>query len=755
MKLKLQIKNRMNQLSQLIATFLALFTMVMSPVALGAEAQKLSKLKVEGYLAQMGLNKQITLGEFYQKNKNLFPPRIQKQIEPLFTNYKNQMMPQFELVTSKGPQGTDVQTLRVSQNGELMNIQLFGEKEKFAKFQNTNLTEIDVIHFDDMFTRITQGDEKYRIQTAKAIKTTTSKIKKMTGYPELEASVWKKMSQTERAAYLVNLRLMWNDARRVLNELDKKTKKPTKTSLLDQQVEKWDALMSFLNQPAQAAGQAPQTKIAAGKTLATVTSEGGTTASISSDNCIVAGYVSRYSGGKCGADDRYLSYSDRVKNEIVYTANTKCTESHGSGSIACNPYVYGTPGGNPVCVSTKEASFQIATHANGPCDTVSPLGSSDNLVKEDLKNGNRYSDTNMSLSEEQLKQKYKDEQKNNPAYVENFINGMLQFNKKNNPIDFSKPLTDESIQAIKNIKDVFDKDIITARISCEKAAANKKNEKNFWGACDQLHRRHLFIANYIENGHPGCPDGQKTVNPDTLKCQCGKGQEALPGSSCSTVGTSPSNPPASVPAESNKPAAAACSEPPTSKDCQCPNGAAPTVSIKGEEGSHSEGAEVLTCSQAFGGAQPKSECGLGCQLLKGLKVALPFVIGGVAIYALYRLMKPKVPTLNSAADSCPNGSRLPCSQACAAPFVAQADSKCGCADCPPGQTLRDVSACTCSTSSSTESTQYTCWDGVTKVSDLTLCPAQNYTCWDGSKVTNVLNCPEKPNTTSVPIKVDK
>ena len=79
---------------------LACLTMVFTPVAMGQEAKRVSKAKMQTAIDMLGLNRQMTVGEFYQKNKYLFPPRIQKQIEPMMTAFKNQMMPTFEVLSS-------------------------------------------------------------------------------------------------------------------------------------------------------------------------------------------------------------------------------------------------------------------------------------------------------------------------------------------------------------------------------------------------------------------------------------------------------------------------------------------------------------------------------------------------------------------------------------------------------------------------------------------------------------------------------
>ena len=145
-----------------IMVWTSTLTMLASPVAMGQEAERVSKKQMQAVMDYLGLNKQMTLGEFYKKNKHLYPERIQKDIEPLFMSFKNQLMPTVEVLSSKNSAGEEVATLRLTQGKELISLQWYGQKEKMLKFQNTNLSEIDVINFNDMFTRVIAGDETFR-----------------------------------------------------------------------------------------------------------------------------------------------------------------------------------------------------------------------------------------------------------------------------------------------------------------------------------------------------------------------------------------------------------------------------------------------------------------------------------------------------------------------------------------------------------------------------------------------------------------
>ncbi len=749
-----------------IASFGALFTMVMAPVAQGAQVENFSKVQMQNVLDQMGLNKQITIGEFYNKNKHLFPARIQKEIEPMMMNNKNQMMPQVEIVMAKGSDGRDVPNMRFTQGNELLNVQWFGEENKYVKFQNTNLTEVDLANFNDVFTRVTNGDERIRKQFTPEVSQ-----KDVGTYPSITNETWKAMSQKNRMAYVMNMRLLWNDARKVLIENDKLKNKGRKTSALDVNLEKLDNFFAMIGQ-VEAAGRQVKDKVPSSSipkgTAPTVKANAGSSAFVSGANCIVAGYVSKYSANKCGIENMKDSYKDSsgAIDPLVDSANKSC----GGSQIACNPYVYGTPGGKAICVSTSDPSFQVATHYDGPCDLQSRLGSNATILKEDIKNGERYGSGNI-LSKEELEKKFKEEQKSNPKLVEDYLNGLIAYNKSAG-IDFTKPLTDDSLRAILNIKSAFDNDIGKARESCKIAAGNKTNEKNFWGACDQLHRRYLNVAQFLQDT-PGCKDGTKTINPDTLKCICPTPlPEALPGTSC---GVTPpicpapaptpivvTPPPVCVPGPVTPPVDPKPPAPPKENcekygeiglndQCKCPNGAAPALEV-----GDGDGPSVYKCVPKKSGADRDKDhdkdCGFLCktgQFLKNNGLLIALGIG--TTFAAWKLLTPKKVKTNPAKDVCPDGTTNggSCVQACGIKVWNASAGACTCAECPAGQSA-NATTCVCSTGAVTPpSGMITCPDGVNQAASLEACPARTIKCWDGSTVqgTSDLNCPEKPSAT--------
>ncbi len=761
----MNLKNRCQKITKWILTFASVFTMVMLPVAHGEAAQKdhaeISKAQVQNAITQLGLNKSMTLGEFYKKNKDLYPQRIQAQLEKFIKNNSDYVMPLFELTTVKSSDGQETPTLRISKDGELVNIQVYGQADKYLKFNNTNLTQVDIVNFNDMFLKLTNNDANLRKQVVKSEAPST----KFNGYPQVSKEIWSKMSTKDKAEYLLNMRWLWSDAQKVLILQDKKNQKTT-----SQFEYFWNAI--FNKSEAQSAGVKPAGK----RVRQDVKKDSGTTAEASSENCLVAGYVSSYTNGSCGVKALQDSYKDDsgVVNPAVSKAQAQCQP----GQIACNPFVYGMPGGNAICVSTSSPKFQIATHADGPCDTASPLGQKVDFLNKDLKNKDRYSAENLSKNSDQLAEEYKKQQAANSSYVENYLKGFLGAG-----VDLSKELDSTVLDQIVNIKKAFDNDIQKAKDSCLAAASsNKYNEKNFWGACDQLQRRFLFVAEFLKE-KPGCKDGG-TINSSTLKCTCAdpKQTEVNPGAKC------PVKEPSSTDSTVQKcPQGMSDDSTGGELQCLCTNGAAgnwkledtkvsgfdvkkscaksavtsgdstpmkPGDKCDGTIVKNDNGAEACVAKPTDSKTKPKKDDGFFGSFSGFFQKALPWIVGGVAVWAMYTLWAPKKPQIKSPGDACPanstptGNSAAPCSQTCTAP-LSNVNGTCMCPSCPTGQTLTNLSTCVCSTNTTTP-TQTTCADGVTKVTPPATCPVTaQFKCWDGTYVVNAINCPEKPPTQKI------
>ncbi len=730
-KLKVQLK--------WLTTWLSVATLVMSPVALGKEAEKISKQQVISAIKQMGLDKRITVGEFFENTKDLYPERIRSQIEPVVKLYKNVMMPKFEVTTAKGANGIEIPTVRISQNGQILNLQIFGEEDKFVKFQNTNLSEVDIINFNDMFERIIAGDDVLRKQTE--VKTAPVS-KAFIQYPVITENFWNAMTPTERANYMINLRLLWNDSKKVLSELDKEKKsgKSKKTSAVEKDMFLLDTYLSMMVSPAEAQ---PRVDTLSRKTVSKdsrTTQVKDAAKTVTSDECLVAGYVTTYSSRVCERKNLIKRYDN-------FTIVGKAMQECGADSIACNPIVFGTPNGKAICLDPKDPSFQKATHYSGPCETINGtgenrLGTNIQFLKDPTKTQGRYSEGpngNVNKTTAELEADAKKFQEPSFAQTQSFLEGILKFDGKN--LYTNGAIDPTTLIEIVKIKNQFDDDIATATASCKKSSDLRKNhEKNFWEACDQLQRRYLFVAEFFQTK---CPTGS-TIDKGTLMCPCAGAPPVTPGSACKPAET----PPQQQPPPATKPPETPPVKPPVKvpQNGECPEGTVEKIT-KGEKGSDAEGAEQITCVPfKDSGKEPRS---IWDKILKGALKVAPFAFAGLAIFAMYKLFKPKKVALNPAGDFCPNGAIPPCAPECPIKSEVRINGNCMCAGCPPGQIITDKASCTCGTGSNTggggTGAQVTCWDN-SQAADQASCPKQKYPCWDGSQVENALNCPEKPPT---------
>jgi hypothetical protein len=675
---------------------MSLATMIFSPVALGKQAQvnqeQMTKAQLEQIVQELGLTKSMTFGEFYKKNKEYYPPRVQKMVEQLLVKFKDEPMPQFVVGSTQNSKGEAIATLRVNGKDQLSNLQFLGEPNKFVKFDNTNLTQEDIANFDDMFAKLYMGDASHRkgygdaLTSPKTMKKTTANTTakvvpptKFSGLPKITKELWQKMTPIQRAQFMMNMRMLWSGAQDVL---DAKGTKGKKTSSL----EKWNMFISMFDE-----AQAADTK------------------------CVVAGYIGTYGAGK----------------RCNYPTGAKVAGCN----FPCNPTIYGFDGsGKQFCLASSN-ELQTATHYNKGCDAKMPLTSVELPLpavsaKQDA---SRY----QGILEANKAKALQDPaaMANTKKYLESMLSGSPEmrdaFQKGN--------ITAELLAKLQEIQTQFDSTITAARNDCAAAAGEAQYDKNFWGACDQLHKRFLFVAAFLEK-NPGCKGGGK-VDETTLTCSCPSGSGVAPGSACAvtpvtpTPGTSDTVTPTPGPTPDTN--AGQCDPKCSGKEiCQKTAG-------------DGDGAEVWECkgSGGDGDGKDKDKPGFFSKLWSGVKKIAPWVLGGVALYAAWKIFfKVKKPALKPAADACPNGTIPPCGSTCAAPQAMLSSGVCGCPACPPGQTMTNASSCLCENTATT-TTLYVCADGVTQVSDLANCPSTaNYSCWDGSTVSNPINCPEQPAT---------
>lgn len=663
----------------------SVLTMIFSPVALGLQSEDNLKKQIEAFMTETQLNKRVTYKEFWEKTKHLYSGQVYADVERYLMQAPNELMPEFSLKESVSSTGDKIPTLTISEKGKSYQMQIFGEKAKFAKFNNVVLTENDMMLITPAMKRLMASDIKIKKTHDKnIIKANQSKF---SGTPKITREMWKKLSPLERARFMMNMRLLHSgaqdvlDAKETLNNKKFDSKKGKKTSALDTTLDKWNNFFALLNGEAEAV------------TVGT--------------KCVVAGYIGTYGSDK----------------KCKYPAGAKTTGC----SFPCNPTIYGFgDGGKQFCLS-NETELQTATHFNKGCDAKMPLTNVE-LPLPQSANARKDSSRYQGILEANKAAALRD-----PSVMENtkkYLDSMLQGTPDLREAFANGNITEDLLKKLQEIQTQFDSTITAARNDCAAAAVEKDQyDKNFWGACDQLHKRFLFVAEFLTK-KPGCPDN-KSVNPETLKCPCDGGPEALPGAKCSVVAPLPTEDQGAVSGTTEV----------SEEGLQCTNG---TVEKEGS----------CVCEN---GKEPQGEdkkCGSGFNWKPWLIGA--GIIGGAALlFFLLKKKKKDKPTTPTPPQGCtnvcaPNTTQNPTTCACdpvvqeptcQAPKVLN-NGVCACPTanaCTPGQQVYNLNTCQCDTVAQPG----ICPDGTTQYftpPGPSTCPAPTI-CQNGTQVYPPNTCP--------------
>lgn len=212
------------------AAHVAWTTMAFSPVAMGAAAEKVSKQQLQQYFQELGVNKSMTIGEFWEKTRASYPGYLYKEYEEFAKRNKNVAMPELTISSAKATDGSEIPVVTYTMGGKSHTIQIFGEKNKAVRFDNVTLSEADVARPTEAFKRIQANDLRVRkevdllkkkkmVDTANDIKRYNAFKKdfaRFDGFPRVTPALWKSMTPEKRANYMVRMRLLWLSARKVL-----------------------------------------------------------------------------------------------------------------------------------------------------------------------------------------------------------------------------------------------------------------------------------------------------------------------------------------------------------------------------------------------------------------------------------------------------------------------------------------------------------------------------------------------------------
>ncbi|WP_413291478.1 hypothetical protein [Bdellovibrio sp. HCB337] len=350
-------------LAKSCAVAVATFSMVIAPVAQGANAKavaqvaakpkvmkpsdhynfNMTKSKMLEYLKFSGLSgkKRITVGEFWSKMRPYYPKTLQKGMDRWVMLNRNDFMPQFEATTYKDSEGKEHIRLLISKDGQTVTASFNPESNsKFVKVNNTYLTRNDMLYHDQALAKVAHGDKGIKNQLLKAQK---KPLKKSV---VLSFAEFNRLAPKQKAEYMVRLRYVAENAERV-----KKVFGAVKTSENETSKEEF-FVQWFLGVEAEAADRVRGAGIG--------------------DGCIVNGFLSQYGENfSCGGR---TTGREHLETQIEKYSAKGCS----SGTLPCNPYVYGfktggTPG-RPYCVSTANVSGSIRDATSKFCPGQSPLG---------------------------------------------------------------------------------------------------------------------------------------------------------------------------------------------------------------------------------------------------------------------------------------------------------------------------------------------------------------------------------------------
>ncbi len=329
--------------ARLFIATISMVSFVFQPLAYGQTQENWAAEALKKYVKQnqkMGQN--MTVKEFWEKNKRSLHPEWQKQFFPSVNIQKDERLPQMEVITIKGPNGNDTARLLVTlANNKTISIEFLGGQEKYVRINNQAISYNDFYYGNGMYEKMIEDS---------VVKQESTRVKELALKSSIVPSyqLFVKMTSRERAEYFLNVRHVLQAAGEVNNRAFESSNKEESASFIDLVLEKAYAA----NVPKNWVGK----------------------------KCIVGGYVGNYTRDK---DGTYCDHTQALKNFAGMNALNNLTQNNtskssydnscGTGSLRCQPFVYGFERGHGqtcVKIDRRAASYQQATRT---CDKASPL----------------------------------------------------------------------------------------------------------------------------------------------------------------------------------------------------------------------------------------------------------------------------------------------------------------------------------------------------------------------------------------------
>ncbi len=331
------------------AVSIAVFTMVISPIAQGAKAKgqvstagynyNVNKKSIQEFLKYSGLSKKhLTVGEFHAKMRPFYPKTLRGEMDQWVQMNRNEIMPEVEASTYKDSEGKERVRLLIANEGQTVTVSYNPDSNaKFVKVNNVTLTKDDMKFHEQAIRKIILGDKGIQATVTRAPEVGRLNKSVALGYEEFN-----RLNPRQRAEYLVRLRYVMEDAEQVL---EKYYGPQSRNEVNHDFFVQW----LFLGEEAVAKGTK---EIRAAKP---------------GDPCIVSGYLAVYGNDySCGGTGPGRA---KLIEEMNKYGGGRCT----NGTVSCNPLVYGyQSSGFAICVKNGR-NQEIQNSTSQSCPKQSPL----------------------------------------------------------------------------------------------------------------------------------------------------------------------------------------------------------------------------------------------------------------------------------------------------------------------------------------------------------------------------------------------
>lgn len=314
------------------AAGVSIATMCISPLAQGAAAAS-QKEMIGQYLKETGLTtKKMTVGEYWRMVRHVYPAKLQIQMDEWVRLNRNELMPSIEATSFKGSDGKEQVRLTLTKDGQSSTLTFTGNEDAPLKFNGVAFTKKEILNYN-AFNDVARKLQKEDPTIGKSLK--TGKLGVVSKNSVLSWNEYKQLTPRQRAEYMVRMRT-------ALEAADKVLQVRNKYRASYEPENKYEFALQVLLGDAAFAG------------------------SLTGQNCIIAGYISKYGkDDSCGSERKGVSLNADLRGQMS-ARKASCS----GNQVACNPLVYGfKQGGASYCVPQSEVRYATAY-----CNRQSPLG---------------------------------------------------------------------------------------------------------------------------------------------------------------------------------------------------------------------------------------------------------------------------------------------------------------------------------------------------------------------------------------------